>query len=144
MSGTLANLQYAAGNEPALEQDRKHEHAVPMQTGTAIRETIYTGSYLGLCPVLQTYIDKTSLAREGPPGTSLVVSGISTGMFASFVTQPIDTAKTRMQAFIDPKVRHPLMPMPLLLISPHQSRSPDDQMSSFQRPPHLVSSAWLV
>ena len=80
---------------------------MPMQTGTAIRETIYTGSYLGLCPVLQTYIDRTVLAREGPPGASLVVSGISTGLFASFVTQPIDTAKTRMQAFIDPKVTHP-------------------------------------
>ena len=79
---------------------------MPVQTGTAIRETIYTGSYLGLCPVLQTYIDRTALAREGPPGVSLVVSGITTGLFASFVTQPIDTAKTRMQAFIDPKVAH--------------------------------------
>ena len=79
---------------------------MPVQTGTAVRETIYTGSYLGLCPVLQTYIDRTALAREGPPGVSLVVSGITTGLFASFVTQPIDTAKTRMQAFIDPKVAH--------------------------------------
>ncbi|CAL5225283.1 g8081 [Coccomyxa viridis] len=75
-------------------------------TGTAIRETIYTGSYLGLCPVLQTYIDRTAFAREGPPGASLVVSGISTGLLASVVTQPIDTAKTRMQAFMDPK-EHP-------------------------------------
>ena len=80
-----------------------------MQTGTAIRESIYTGSYLGLCPVLQTYIDRTALARQGPPGTSLVLSGISAGLFASFVTQPIDTAKTRMQAFMNVKVtRHAL------------------------------------
>ena len=79
---------------------------MPLQTGTAIRETIYTGSYLGLCPVLQTYIDRTAFAREGPPGASLVVSGISTGLLASVVTQPIDTAKTRMQAFMDPKVTH--------------------------------------
>lgn len=78
-----------------------------LQTGTAIRESIYTGSYLGLCPVLQGYIDDTDFARKGPPGTSLVVSGISAGLFASLVTQPIDTAKTRMQAFIDPKVTRP-------------------------------------
>ena len=80
-----------------------------LQTGTTIRECIYTGSYLGLCPVLQSYIDQTAFAKEGPPGTSLVVSGISAGLFASFVTQPIDTAKTRMQAFIDPKVMIPAL-----------------------------------
>ena len=90
----------------ALQHEQEHKHAVPLQTGTAIRETIYTGSYLGLCPVLQTYIDRTAFAREGPPGASLVVSGISTGLLASVVTQPIDTAKTRMQAFMDPKVTH--------------------------------------
>lgn len=75
-----------------------------LQTGTAIRESIYTGSYLGLCPVLKSHIDQMAIFRDGPPGTSLVLSGASAGLFASLVTQPIDTAKTRMQAFIDPRV----------------------------------------
>ncbi|CAK0735994.1 hypothetical protein CVIRNUC_000674 [Coccomyxa viridis] len=75
-------------------------------TATVIRESVYTGSYLGLCPVLQGYIAGTSWARQGPPGTALVVSGISAGLFASVVTQPIDTAKTRMQAFVNVK-EHP-------------------------------------
>jgi hypothetical protein len=84
---------------------------VPLQTATVIRESVYTGSYLGLCPVLQGYIAGTSWARQGPPGTALVVSGISAGLFASVVTQPIDTAKTRMQAFVNVKVK-PLIWLP--------------------------------
>ena len=84
---------------------------MPLQVATGIRESVYTGSYLGLCPVLQDYISGTSLAMQGPPGTALVVSGISAGLFASVVTQPIDTAKTRMQAFINLKVK-PLVQLP--------------------------------
>ena len=87
---------------------------VPLQTATVIRESIYTGSYLGLCPVLQGYIAGTSWARQGPPGTALVVSGISAGLFASVVTQPIDTAKTRMQAFVNVKVK-PLIWLPAFI-----------------------------
>ena len=84
---------------------------MPLQAATVIRESVYTGSYLGLCPVLQDYIAGTSWARQGPPGTALVVSGISAGLFASVVTQPIDTAKTRMQAFVNVKVK-PLLWLP--------------------------------
>jgi hypothetical protein len=74
------------------------------QTATAIREAVYTGSYLGLCPVLKHYLDKKRLLEGYPPGSSLVAAGISAGLFAAFATQPFDTAKTRMQAFLNTKV----------------------------------------
>ena len=75
-----------------------------MQTATTIRETVYTGSYLGLCPVLKGYLDSRKLLEGYPAGSSLVLSGITAGLFAAFATQPVDTAKTRQQAFLDPKV----------------------------------------
>lgn len=75
-------------------------------TATTIRETVYTGSYLGLCPVLKGYLDSRKLLEGYPAGSSLVLSGITAGLFAAFATQPVDTAKTRQQAFLDPKV-HP-------------------------------------
>ncbi|KAK9916384.1 hypothetical protein WJX75_002075 [Coccomyxa subellipsoidea] len=75
-------------------------------TATTIRESVYTGSYLGLCPVLKNYLDDRRLLEGFPASSSLVLSGITAGLFAAFATQPIDTAKTRQQAFLDPKV-HP-------------------------------------
>lgn len=82
-----------------------------MQTATTIRESVYTGSYLGLCPVLKNYLDDRRLLEGFPASSSLVLSGITAGLFAAFATQPIDTAKTRQQAFLDPKVLINALPL---------------------------------
>lgn len=85
-----------------------------LQTATTIRETVYTGSYLGLCPLLKSYLDEKKLLEGYPAGTSLVLSGITAGLFAAFATQPVDTAKTRQQAFLDTKV----IPQPASSLTP--------------------------
>ncbi len=87
-----------------------------LQTAMTIRESIYTGSYLGLCPVLKGYLDDRDLLQDYPASSSLVLSGITAGLFAAFATQPIDTAKTRQQAFLDSKVF--LSDSPRLLLDP--------------------------
>ena len=83
-----------------------------MQAPTAIRESAVTGAYLGLCPVLKEFLDRQPALHNAPPGSSLVLAGISAGLFAALITQPFDTAKTRMQAFVDVKVQ----PLAMLLL----------------------------
>ena len=83
-----------------------HAPADDTQSATAIRDSVFTASYLGLCPSLKEFLDRQQALQQAPPGTTLALAGISGGLFAAALTQPVDTAKTRMQAFIDNKVRH--------------------------------------
>ncbi|EIE26829.1 mitochondrial carrier [Coccomyxa subellipsoidea C-169] len=108
----LLMIQQQKSGRPLLAEARR----IVFQLGTlglyrgltamTIRESVYTGSYLGLCPVLKGYLDDRDLLQDYPASSSLVLSGITAGLFAAFATQPIDTAKTRQQAFLDSKV-HP-------------------------------------
>ena len=62
-----------------------------------LREAIYTGGSLGTTPLVKAL-------REGSPhlaerkNSALLLAGIVSGAAASVLTQPLDTAKTRMQA----------------------------------------------
>ncbi|KAG1671135.1 hypothetical protein FOA52_005387 [Chlamydomonas sp. UWO 241] len=64
-----------------------------------MRESPYCACYLGLFPVLREYLDKHhSDSLSG--GARNVISGVAAGVTGSFVSQPFDTMKTRMQAFM--------------------------------------------
>ncbi|KAK9833045.1 hypothetical protein WJX74_005393 [Apatococcus lobatus] len=75
-------------------------------TMTMAREGIYTASYLGVCPTLCDYLQGTDILRDQSPTTSFLISGCTAGLLAAVATQPADTIKTRMQAFID-STSHP-------------------------------------
>lgn len=62
------------------------------------REMLYAAGYLGLFPIIRKSLDVT--LKDYPPGTSLVVAGLTGGVFAAACSHPFDTAKTRMQAFM--------------------------------------------
>ena len=74
------------------------------------RESLFTGGYLGLAPVLRTALVKASPQRfaEGTGGSeqgnfaSLLLSSIMAGVTAGVLTHPIDTVKTRMQGDLSP------------------------------------------
>lgn len=75
-------------------------------TACIARETMYAAGYLGLCPVLNDALRKQGYTA----GTSLLVSGMTGGIFAAAMSQPFDTMKTRMQAFMyDKKEYHTLV-----------------------------------
>ena len=77
------------------------------------RESLYAGCYLGVCPLLKARLDAiveekkriasfSSLSFSAPPpGATLVASGACAGLLAAVLTQPIDTVKTRMQAYME-------------------------------------------
>lgn len=66
-----------------------------------MRESLYTAGYLGLMPMLRARLEKVE-SVNAMPGGPLIVSGIVAGLLATVSTQPADTIKTRMQAFVDP------------------------------------------
>ena len=61
------------------------------------REAIYTGGYLGTAPLVKALLEQ-SPALADRPSTALLLAGIASGATAAVLTQPLDTAKTRMQA----------------------------------------------
>jgi hypothetical protein len=65
-----------------------------------IRESMYTAAYLGGIPILRKHLDAVPAVRD-TPGGPLVGSGLVAGILAAITTQPVDTIKTRMQAFPD-------------------------------------------
>lgn len=67
-----------------------------MQVPTATRDGLVTAGYLGLSPAISEYIDSSSFASYPPPLKN-VLAGIISGVVAAFLTQPVDTVKTRMQ-----------------------------------------------
>ncbi|KCV71155.1 hypothetical protein H696_02105 [Fonticula alba] len=68
---------------------------------TAVRESVFTCGYLGLAPVLNEMLLKTTLGNSDPGRlTALVTASIVAGQIAAFVTQPFDSVKTRMQGDI--------------------------------------------
>jgi hypothetical protein len=65
------------------------------------RESLYAGCYLGACPLLRARMDAALSGPDAPPSTtSLIVAGGAAGLLATVLTQPFDTVKTRMQAYM--------------------------------------------
>lgn len=73
------------------------------QGPTSIREGLYTGGYLGICPVIIKALEGHPALEGYPSGTPTAIGGITAGLLAVLTTQPFDTIKTRMQAFVLPK-----------------------------------------
>lgn len=71
-----------------------------MQSATVARESLYAAGYLGVLPILRTYLEGIP-AVNNLPGGPMVTSGIAAGLLATVTTHPADTIKTRMQAFPD-------------------------------------------
>ncbi|GAB4817787.1 hypothetical protein N2152v2_004833 [Parachlorella kessleri] len=69
-------------------------------SSTAIRGALYTASYMAALPSLKDYLQQHTVLGS-VPGAPLVASGICAGFFGTLTTQPVDTIKTRMQAFPD-------------------------------------------
>ena len=71
------------------------------QNPTVVRESIFTGAYLGVIPVVREKMtsmwpDVWSHNQVG----ATVVASLMAGVAATTVTHPFDTIKTRMQANI--------------------------------------------
>lgn len=66
-----------------------------------MRESLYTAGYLGLMPMLRARLESVQ-SVNALPGGPLLISGLAAGLLATVSTQPADTIKTRMQAFVDP------------------------------------------
>eukprot|EP00798_Chlamydomonas_sp_ICE-L_P025739 gene25739-11399_t len=76
----------------------------------SMREMLYAGSYLGLCPILMEVLDKNeSFQKTMPKGSSLIVAGLTGGIFGAVASQPFDTVKTRMQAHMFEKPEYSSM-----------------------------------
>lgn len=69
---------------------------------TVIREAIFTGAYLGVIPVLKEHMvaSRPDLFEKRPHYANVIAS-VAAGVASTFVTQPFDTIKTRMQANLD-------------------------------------------
>ena len=65
-----------------------------------LREAIYTGGYLGSAPLVKSLLESSPQLAERP-NVALLLAGIMSGAGAAVLTQPLDTAKTRMQAKLD-------------------------------------------
>lgn len=50
-----------------------------------------------MSPVLQHLLEQTELAKSASPAVTFVGAGMASGFLAAFVTQPVDTIKTRVQ-----------------------------------------------
>lgn len=77
------------------------------QTPTAVREGIFTASYLGVKPIIQEelmiwpgHVLKDNGLKDKPTLINFVAAA-SSGLLSALVTHPFDTIKTRMQANLD-------------------------------------------
>ena len=70
---------------------------MPAQAATAVRDSLYTSGYLGICPVMNDWLQSQPWMSDYHGSTPLLVSGITGGLFAAVASQPADTVKTRMQ-----------------------------------------------
>lgn len=68
----------------------------------SVRESVYTAGYLGLSPVVTSHLKNTD-TFHGHPLASQIAGACVAGVFAAFITHPIDTAKTVIQADIGAK-----------------------------------------
>jgi len=80
----------------------------------AVRESLFTAGYMGLPPVLQkiliqsspsTFVDPLNTSiRKAELGNwlSVLISNLSSGIIAGFITHPVDTIKTRLQGNLEP------------------------------------------
>mmetsp|Transcript_8760 Transcript_8760/g.16127 ORF Transcript_8760/g.16127 Transcript_8760/m.16127 type:complete len:275 (+) Transcript_8760:81-905(+) len=72
---------------------------------TVVRESIYTGGYLGIAPVLTKSLVNSDVGMfKGNNYASGLAGSIAAGVFAALLTHPTDTAKTCMQADLEQKV----------------------------------------
>ena len=69
-------------------------------TPCIIRESIYTGGYLGIAPVISHSLQKNF---EIDKFNTNIISSILTGTCASLITHPFDTAKTVIQSNLGQK-----------------------------------------
>jgi solute carrier family 25 2-oxodicarboxylate transporter 21 len=75
---------------------------------SAIRGSVYTAGYLGVGPLLSTYYHNSQTAYYGGTGDSSgsgapslfakILGACTAGSISAFLTHPLDTAKTRVQA----------------------------------------------
>lgn len=63
------------------------------------------GCYLGLSPVLQEMLEKQPALADAPPGATFFMAGCAAGLTSALLTQPMDTVKTRLQAFLNVEAR---------------------------------------
>jgi Mitochondrial carrier protein len=59
---------------------------------------MYAAGYLGVVPLLRRHLQSVAGVKD-IPGGPMIVSGVTAGLLATVTTQPLDTIKTRMQAF---------------------------------------------
>ena len=77
--------------------------AASLQPRTSV--TARAGCYLGLSPVLQEMLEKQPALADAPPGATFFMAGCAAGLTSALLTQPMDTVKTRLQAFLNVEVR---------------------------------------
>eukprot|EP00899_Mesostigma_viride_P011610 jgi/Mesvir1/2044/Mv14787-RA.1 len=66
---------------------------------TCMRESVYTGCYLGISPVLkQRFIHSDNVTFQENPRLASLLASCCAGVFGAVVSHPADTIKTRMQA----------------------------------------------
>ena len=70
---------------------------------TATRDGLYTAGYLGVSPVLQQLLTESELTKGQNPTVIFVGAGMTAGLLAAALTQPVDTIKTRLQARTPPQ-----------------------------------------
>jgi len=66
-----------------------------------MRESLYTGAYLGLMPVLRGALEAYNTDGAMPDSMPLLVAGLTAGVVGATASHPADTIKTRMQAFLE-------------------------------------------
>lgn len=76
-----------------------------VQGVTAVRDSLYTAGYLGVCPVLHEYVQNMDAFKGRSPTVQFLAAGITAGLLGAVVTHPADTIKTRQQ--VRPALTHP-------------------------------------